>query len=152
MKLHNCFDNIIPLIKKINFKVAITEKYSRIPCELVADPLGTGRGSLGTRGPHFGKYLLNTYSLKMTQRVLNILELKLWSFNCKIIYCNTGQYVGVVLCYRQNIGEYHALGLELCPASFTACLKGLIFFYQSHLPHTKTINAINNNWRTQNTI
>ena len=52
MKLHNYFDNIIPLIKKTNFKVAITEKYPRIPCELVADPLGT-------RVPHFGNHLHN---------------------------------------------------------------------------------------------
>jgi len=46
MMLHNYVD--IPLIKKTNFKVAITKKYSRIPCELVADPLGPADHTLGT--------------------------------------------------------------------------------------------------------
>jgi len=44
--------NIIPKIffKKVNFKVTITEKYSRISCELVADPKISTERTLDTAG------------------------------------------------------------------------------------------------------
>jgi hypothetical protein len=45
-----------------NFKVVITEKYPRIPWELVADPLGSADHTLGTT------YTINMYSLRTTQR------------------------------------------------------------------------------------
>ena len=34
--------------KKVHFKVAITAMYTRIPWELVTDPFGSGKHSLGT--------------------------------------------------------------------------------------------------------
>jgi len=42
----------------VNFKVAIRDKYPRIPWELVADPLGTAEHTLWTSAlPYFCVYL-----------------------------------------------------------------------------------------------
>ena len=50
--------NITPLIKKlVNFKVAITEMYPRIPWELVADHLGSVEHSLATTYPEHENHM-----------------------------------------------------------------------------------------------
>jgi len=86
-KLHDYFNKtlFLSLKKKTNFKVAITEKYPRIPCELVADPLGSADHTLGTT------YIINMYSLQMIRRGLKHVRVDVICWCCLLLltkYCS----------------------------------------------------------------
>jgi hypothetical protein len=74
----------------VNFKVAITEMYPRIPWVLLAEPLVSSEHTLGTPA------LEEHYEIKISLNI-HAMIFKIWLFNVIGKVCNADRSTGTIL-------------------------------------------------------